>query len=254
MNEYEKLWDQRAQFFDTDYSDYDMDLEFFGHYFDPRKTVCELGCGTLRIARLLSGQYKKYYGVDISREMLSNGLKLLPESLRDQVIPIHSAMQDFEFPEKVDLVFSMGNSFLMISDPLKMSVLQNIRNNLAIGGRFVLEIYNPNRWRALPQNQFIHLRTILIETNKYVTLSYTQSMDEQKKTNSVIWLREEVDNHTREVLKNVFPIEFHYLEYQDIQDMLAGYFQIEEIFGSFEKAPFVLRDSKRMIFVCGAQT
>lgn len=249
MVDYQNLWNRRAEFFDVDYSNYDKDIDFFKNFTNPNKEICELGCGTLRIARLLNGHYRTFYGVDLSENMLHKGCDLLPNNLKGKVETIHSGMQDFSLPTNVDLVFNMGNSFLMLTEENKRNALQCVQDVLTENGKFILEIYNPNEWRKKPEEQILHLRTISNDTT-HVTLNYTQAINEKESYNKIIWFREEVDKETREVSKDVFPIKFHFLEYIEAKTLLENYFKITDIYGSFEMDQFDKSTSKRMIFIC----
>lgn len=251
INEYEKLWNERAKYYDIDYSNYTMDIEMFSHYMNEKKVVCELGEGTLRIAKLLFGKYKKYYGVDISKEMLKKGISKFNNNELRKIEIIHSSMEKFELPEKADLMLNMGNSFFMIDDSNKHQILLNVNKFLKPNGVFILEIYNPNTWRKKPQDTLIHLRTIIDDNNGNIeTLTYTQHIDEDSKINNIIWFRESVNMETQCVKKNVFPIKFHFLDFKDAKKLLGDYFRIEEYFGSFEKDEFNDDQSRRMIFIC----
>ncbi len=251
INEYEKLWDERAKYYDVDYSNYTMDIEMFSHYMNEKKVVCELGAGTLRIAKLMFGKYKKYYGVDISKEMLKRGISKLSSNELRKIEIIHSGMEKFELPEKADLMLNMGNSFFMIREPGKHQILLNINKFLKSNGLFILEIYNPNAWRKKPQDTLIHLRTIIDDNNKNIdTLTYTQHIDEDSKINNIIWFRESVDRETQNVKKNVFPIKFYFLDFKDARELISNYFRIEENFGGFEREEFNEEISTRMIFIC----
>lgn len=247
--DYEQLWNRRAPHFETDYSGYDLDVSFLRPYVEEAGALCELGCGTLRLARLLDGAYEKYVGVDLSTEMLETGEQTLTAEIRDRVRLIHAPMQEFELAHPVPLIVNTGNSFLMLNHQEKRETLRRVADQLTAEGRFLLEIYNPDRWRKKPQDQILHLRTIHEpDRDRTVTLTYTQSLDEDAQINRIIWFRDEVDLSTRRPTRDVFPIEFHYLESGQVEDLLTPHFEIEERFGGYDRREMD-RDARRFIYV-----
>ena len=246
---YEELWDQRAKFFDVDYYNYDMDCEFFKEFMSPEDKVCELGAGTLRLAEQLHESYYKYYGVDISREMLNEGLRNIK---LPNITTIHSSMHDVAFPCKMNLIFNMGNSFFMINNEMKDQTLRNAAENLVQDGMFILEVYNYSRWLRRPMNQLIHMRTIPTESD-YVSIYYTQSVDVEESKNSMIWFRESVSRKDGQVTKSVYPIEFLYSTPDECEILLGKYFDIIEKYGNFDKSKYHKEESPRLIYVCKAR-
>jgi SAM-dependent methyltransferase len=165
----------------------------------------------------------------LSENMLVQGLENLTSEIKESVEAIQSGMQSFRLPERVDLIFNMGNSFLMLKDEKKEDTLSHVVDALRDDGEFVLEIYNPNEWRKKPEDHFLHLRTIDDEeSDTHVTLSYTQSINEEESYNKIIWYREEVKKQSREVLKDVFPIKFHFLEFDDAKAMIEKFFLLRK--------------------------
>lgn len=248
--DYEGLWDRRAPYFETDYSEYSDDVDFFReelNRFAEPPVVCELGAGTLRLARQLHGLYRRYYAVDISARMLKKGWKTLSSDQREAVERIHGSMTELSLSEEADLLFSMGNSFFMLDGGEKRETLRRARNHLSPEGRLLLEVYNPDAWRSMPQRQYVHLRTVSPENDKIVVLSFTQRIDEDARINHVTWFREEIDEDTGQVRKQVFPIEFRFLEPEDVVQMVAQHFEVDATFGDFDREPFDPSGSRRLI-------
>lgn len=248
--DYEDLWDSRAPHFETDYAGYSDDVAFFRaelDRFDGPPVVCELGAGTLRLVRRLHGHYRTYYAVDLSSKMLEEGLDTLDAEQREAVETIHASMSDLSLPERVDLVFCMGNSFFMLEDEEKEATLRRVASSLRPEGRFVLEVYNPAAWRDMPERRHIHLRTVTREEGDDVVLSFTQRIDEEEKVNHMTWFREQIEAGTGLVRKEVFPIEFRFLEPDQVVERVGRHFDVEATFGSFERDPFDPSESRRLI-------
>lgn len=102
-------------------------------------SVLELGCGTGRFFHHLSN-VKRLVGVDISRNMLDvalENLKNMPE-LQQVTELVDSRIEDFDYPEKFDFVYSIGTigEFLAFDQTL----LQKMLNFLKPGGVLFLTL------------------------------------------------------------------------------------------------------------------
>lgn len=253
MNDYQKLWDRRAIFFDIDYKDYEQDFSFF---LDACKksgdSVLELGCGTGRLLFFLfqSQHCKDVSGRDLSKEMLEEAQKKINKS-KSRIRLIHGDMRDFHIGRNFHLIFTMGNSFFMMDTEGKRSTLNHVKEHLKDEGNFVVEVANPKYLLSKPQDTFIRLRTVnLPESQKNIVIFYTQKIEDNE-TNKIkiIWFRDEIDENGS-ITRKIFPITFHCLFFHEMEKLLIeSGFKIMESYGSFYKHPFN-ENSKRMIFFC----
>jgi SAM-dependent methyltransferase len=247
IDDYQQLWDERAQYFDLDYGSYEDDFEFFEDYVDSNTSVLELGSGTGRLPLYLVQHGKRADGLDLSLEMVQQARKKASE-IKD-VSFFHGSMSEFDIEKTYDLIINQGNSFLMMSDHEKRRTLECVRDHLLPSGKFVVQIANPNRWRENPQGPILHLHHTT-DGDSFINISYTQDIDEEEQINHMVWFRENINKETGEVAKKVWPINFQFLEHDGAVELIrnAG-FEIQKEYGDFDRSPYA-EDSNKMIFEC----
>jgi len=245
--DYEELWNERANFFDVDYRNYDDDFEFFEKYVSPDTDLLELGSGTGRLPLYLAENANRADGIDLSAEMVARARSKASDV--ENVSFYEADMAEFDLDVEYDLILNQGNSFLMMDDGQKRSTLRRVAEHLKPDGTFVVQIANPERWRQNPQRTMLHLRTVTND-DEAVTLTYTQNIDEEEQVNQMIWFRESVDAETGEVTKHVWPIDFQFLSHNDAVRMIKDLgFDITEVYGDFDREPFE-EGSNRIIYEC----
>ena len=131
--------------YDLAYSDYTEDIDFWveqaKHYGGP---VLEIACGTGRITMPLAKEGFDVTGIDLAESMLEQAERNSQEQDLD-IEWVKADMRDFSLGKRFPLIICPGQSIsrlLTIEDIEKC--LAAVREHLAPGGRFIMELYNPS--------------------------------------------------------------------------------------------------------------
>ena len=131
--------------YDLAYSDYTEDIDFWveqaKHYGGP---VLEIACGTGRITMPLVKEGLEVTGIDLAESMLEQAERNSQEQGLD-IEWVKADMRDFSLGKSFPLIICPGQSIsrlLTIEDIEKC--LAAVREHLAPGGRFIMELYNPS--------------------------------------------------------------------------------------------------------------
>ncbi len=105
--------------------------------------VLELACGTGRVAIPIAREGVQVVGLDRSPAMLAIARE--KSAGLGNVRWVEGDMRDFDLPERFGLVFIPYRSFLhLLTVENQLSCLHRIHEHLAPGGRFALNIFNPD--------------------------------------------------------------------------------------------------------------
>lgn len=96
--------------------------------------VLEIGCGNGRDAKVISKYTKNYLGIDLSSEFIK-----LAEAENPKLKFIVADMEDYEFEEKLDIVFAFA-SFLHLDKSTFQKVLEKLHKKLNTGGLVKISI------------------------------------------------------------------------------------------------------------------
>ncbi len=131
--------------YDLAYSDYTEDIDFWveqaKRYGGP---VLEIACGTGRITMPLAKEGFDVTGIDLAESMLEQAERNSQEQDLD-IEWVKADMRDFSLGKSFPLIICPGQSIsrlLTIKDIEKC--LAAVREHLAPGGRFIMELYNPS--------------------------------------------------------------------------------------------------------------
>ena len=131
--------------YDLAYSDYTEDIDFWveqaKHYGGP---VLEIACGTGRITMPLAKEGFDVTGIDLAESMLEQAERNSQEQGLD-IEWVKADMRDFSLGKSFPLIICPGQSIsrlLTIEDIERC--LATVREHLAPGGRFIMELYNPS--------------------------------------------------------------------------------------------------------------
>ena len=110
--------------------------------------VLELGCGTGRIAIPVAREEIEITGLDVSPLMLDACRRKLneePSEVRRRVELVEGSMHQFDIDRKYALVFSAFRSFqILLSIEHQFSCLACVRKHLEPGGRLILDVFDPH--------------------------------------------------------------------------------------------------------------
>ena len=131
--------------YDLAYSDYTEDIDFWveqaKRYGGP---VLEIACGTGRITMPLAKEGYEVTGIDLAESMLEQAERNSQEQGLD-IEWVKADMRDFRLGKRFPLIICPGQSIsrlLTIEDIERC--LAAVREHLAPGGRFIMELYNPS--------------------------------------------------------------------------------------------------------------
>jgi ubiquinone/menaquinone biosynthesis C-methylase UbiE len=158
-----------ASFYDRMYpiaSETDLTVEFVSALAPPGGRILELGVGTGRVAVPLAERGFSVYGIDGSPAMLEELRK------RDSEGRIEAVLGDFTKDgsgREFDVVSIVLNTFFMaVTKEQQIGCLTRVREQLAPGGRFVLEAFDPTPFHGMdkPELSVRHLdeKSIMLDT------------------------------------------------------------------------------------------
>ena len=131
--------------YDLAYSDYTEDIDFWveqaKRYGGP---LLEVACGTGRITMPLAKEGYEVTGIDLAESMLEQAERNSQEQGLD-IEWVKADMRDFRLGKSFPLIICPGQSIsrlLTIEDIERC--LAAVREHLAPGGRFIMELYNPS--------------------------------------------------------------------------------------------------------------
>ncbi len=151
------------EFYEQQYASYFDDINFYGRLaIDYGGPVLEIGSGTARLSIALAKRGLGVIGIDNSKNMLEHAQnKIQQENLSELVKLYNLDMQSFSFSKKFPLILAPFNVLAhAYTLEAQDKVFANIKNHLADGGVFALDMFNPNfsqldRLKIVPEWQHI---------------------------------------------------------------------------------------------------
>ncbi len=149
-----------ADFYDAAYNRVRVkDIDFFIDY--SKKAggrTLELGCGTGRVLIPTAISGCKITGLDLSPYMLKKCREKLdkqPQEIQKRVRLVQGNMTDFKTGEKYKLVTIPFRPFQhLITIEEQKACLNCIRRHLATHGRLIIDVFNPNPSRLVPDSKY----------------------------------------------------------------------------------------------------
>lgn len=223
--------------------DIDFWLEYAGRAKGP---ALELGCGTGRVLIPLARAGVEVTGLDISPLMLDACRRKLasePAEVRKRVTLVEGSMHEFRLGREFALVFSAFRSF-QILDSLEhqLSCLACAREHLRDGGLLILDVFDP----YLPyligdEYKQEHHRSepfALPDGRSVAMATRNPGVDQARQTIDceLIYYVTHPDGREDRLVQ---AFTLRYLFRYELEHLLvrAG-FEIEDIFGGFDKSPF----------------
>lgn len=236
--------------YDAKYDHLVEDIPFFyGLIIDFGEPVLELCCGTGRIAIPLARQGVDITGLDVNESMLSEARRKSNEA-GVRVEWVKGDCCDFEISRSFKLIFIPFNSICHVHELSDLeSMLGCVRSHLAPGGRFVVDVFNPDMGLLVDQEEEKRVadypdpdgsgRVIVMESATY---------DRSAQIKLVRWRllfadgRETIEELVQRIY---FPREL---------DAIIKYngFAIEKKYGDYDRSGFGMESAKQLI-VCRAR-
>lgn len=218
--------------------------------------ILELGCGTGRVLIPLAEAGYEITGLDLSEHMLSRcreKLLRLPRETQQRVRLVQGNMADFNFSETFGLVLAPFRPFQhLLSVEEQVSCLGAVHRHLAPGGRFILDVFQPDPRRMFdpvyhqesedfPEVELPGGRRF---RRAHRIVAYHRA--EQINDIEMIYYLTHADGR-QERFTQQFP--FRYFFRYEIEHLLArGGFRLRALYGNYDRSP-LRDDSVEMIFM-----
>jgi SAM-dependent methyltransferase len=222
--------------------------------------VLELACGTGRVAIPIARAGVRVVGLDLRPGMLAVAAE--KSAGLEHVRWVAGDMRDFALPERFGLIFIPFRSFqhlLTVDDQL--ACLARVRAHLAPGGRFALDIFNPNilaiaegigsgRGNLRKRHDDYTNENTGRLTKAWETRAYRTATQEVESD----WLDEEL-NEAGVVVSRVYRgLRLRYLFRYEVEHLLArAGFEVEALYGDCFRSQFE-DTSPEMIWIAKAAT
>jgi len=257
----------------TNSKEYDPVAEYYDHVPDYRNrkdvsffvelaqkingSVLEIGSGTGRILIPIARKGTSVTGLDNSETMLElcrNKLKKEPKEVRKRVKLLHEDMRKFDAGVEFNLIISPFRPFqhlLTVEDQL--SCLKCVHNHLVKNGTFVLDLFNPSLPFLTEEKYFSEQQEPegfetederkIKRSFRFVSRDYFKQVNDTELIYYVTY-----PNGKKERLVHRFPMR--YLFKYEAEHLLArAGFQIEELYGDYDKNPYGTNYPGELIFV-----
>lgn len=213
--------------------------------------VLELGCGTGRISIPLAQAGIEVTGLDLSSDMLEKARAKASESgTGDNLRLMQGDMRNFQLEERFSLIMIPFRSFLhLLHIHEQMKALRCIRQHLAPGGKFVMNVFVPKIEHFVEEREKMSLRgTYRLESGEEVTMWDYTRYDHFQQLAEVTRIYERCDVNGvvtervqgRFTLRYIYPAELHHL-------LRLNGFKVLQRYGSFDKAAFDAKSTELIL-------
>lgn len=252
-----------AEYYDTSYNRRsDKDVAFYVDY--AKKAggrALEMGCGTSRVLIPTAAAGCEITGLDLSDFMLAKCREKLakqPQDVQKRVKLIQGDMTTFKTGEKYTLITIPFRPFQhLVTVSQQKACLRCVRQHLKPRGLFVLDVFNPNPARLVPDSRYGEEIEDLPETRlpdgRRVRRTGRMAglhRDLQYNDVELIYYVTHPDGKM-ERLVEAFPMRYYY-RYEMEHLLELGGLKIVELFGDFDKSAFS-NESPEMIFVAAGK-
>ena len=222
--------------------------------------VLELAAGSGRIGIALARKGHAVTGLELSEGMLDRARSRtahLPPAAHDRLTWVQGDMGRLDLgAQRFGLIFVAYNSFwLLPTEELQSACLVGVRQHLAPGGRFVLDVFPPveddfqdekgiaqRLAMAARGRAIVRVKDYTYDASNCLAVSHVRYYGERRGRNQETDGRVELMGEFRYSLRIAPP--------EEVQDLLErNGFTVQEIYGSYEKDPLEAA-SPRAIFVC----
>ena len=238
------MFDRFAPFYDADYRAYDDDIDAIAMLaVESGDPLLELGCGTGRVLASLAASGHTITGVDISPALLDLARQKLIQANLSQTTHLVEAdlrtlaldRQDYTF------AFCTSNTLMHLTTPdEQLAVLRRAHAHLRPGGRFLLDLFNPDVERLVAVDGVMELADRWEEaaTGACVLKWSVRRIDwaEQLQETTFIYERTWPDGRSE---RSICPFTLRFLWRHEAELMLvAAGFMVTEVWGDFDGEPY----------------
>jgi SAM-dependent methyltransferase len=219
--------------------------------------VLEVGCGTGRILIPTARAGVDIVGLDLSPHMLQVCQKRLldePESVQSRVRLIQADMRDFNLAETFKLVtlpFRPFQHLTTVED--QMSCLQAMYQHLSVGGRLILDLFNPSLEMLVQDNlgqEFGEEPEFtapdgrrVVRRHKVVSRDYSNQINQIE----LVYYVRHADGR-EERLVHAFPMRYLF-RFETEHLLVRCGFALESVYADYDKRPYGSQYPGELIFV-----
>jgi len=208
--------------------------------------VLELGCGTGRITLPIARAGLEIVGLDLSEAMLERCRERLacePPEVRERVRLVQGSMACFDLGERFRLVTTPALTFqhlTRVGDQL--ACLACVREHLADGGRFILELFHPDLAKLVAigsEGPRVELKDVPLPGGR--ALTRTVRMTDHRRSDQTFLSHEthEVTHPDGSVESISQTLHIRYVPRWEAEHLLArSGLRVAEVLGDFEGTPF----------------
>ncbi|MCC9198530.1 class I SAM-dependent methyltransferase (plasmid) [Arthrobacter sp. zg-Y820] len=214
-------------------------IDFLETLVPPRSRFLELGVGNGRIALPLADRGHDVLGVDSSENMLQ---ALRERDANRSVRTVRGDFIEFNSGEKFDVITVVLNTFFAaLTKERQIEALANVKAQLEVGGKFVLEAFEPTQFHA--QTGVYHASRVLKQGAIMIDAISVDRANQILVGEHTILDNGPVETTTH-VIRYAFPLEL------DLLAEIAG-LRLVERFGGWDNEPYT-HTSPRHISVYAA--
>ncbi len=234
------------------------DVDFFVEIArEANGSVLEVGCGTGRVLIPTARAGVEIVGFDASASMLSlcrEKLSQEPEEVQARAEILQADMREFDLGREFALVTTPFRPFQHLTAVKdQMASLACVHRHLVNGGRFILDIFNPdlsrltdekylNEWEEEPEVEMPDGRT-MIRRARVVSRDLFSQVQEVELAHHIKY----PDGH-EEAMAQRFPLRYFFR--YEVEHLLArAGFEVEHVYADYDRSPYGSQYPGEMIFV-----
>jgi SAM-dependent methyltransferase len=251
----ENTFENSAWLYDIDNRDnLTDDIPFYLDYARQQKgEILELGCGTGRVALVLAAHGFRVTGLDLSEQMLNVFRGKLSEkpSIADKISLVHGDMAHFRLDRKFTLIIAPFRAFQSLTADKDIdNALACIREHLADGGIFIVNVFNPRRTmdESWCYGETVQWERLDEATGNYVVKKHWG--DKIDTAGQVIYPHFAFEitytNGKTERITDDLRLKYYYKDQLRDRVVAAG-LEVADSYSWYDKSPL---DGREIIFVC----
>lgn len=238
-------FDRLARYYDLEHEDWRQDLDVYAGFAraaGPERPILELACGTGRCVLHLAAAGFDVTGIDISPAMLALArAKAERAGFLGRLTLVEGDMRAFSLGRRYSLILIALNSLMHLeSREAQGQAIACAARHLAPGGRFVVDLFNPDVALPTPDKEgqlFLHcLKTL--PGGKHLLHFQSPTVDRGTQIVSMANYYDEIDS-AGSVKRHMAPFTLRYLTRGELELLLesAG-LDLEALYGSYDLDPF----------------
>ncbi|MFM7198507.1 MAG: class I SAM-dependent methyltransferase, partial [Chloroflexota bacterium] len=251
-------FDRFARHYDDEHASYTDDLPMWEGfaYRSSEAPILELACGTGRVLFSVARLGLDITGIDLSPAMLDiTRAKAAASKLSGRVTVEEGDMRAFSLGRQFGMAFIALNSLMHLESRAEQRrAFASVRRHLTAGGRFIIDVFNPEEALPDPSQESQLLLHCLKQRPDGSQLLHFQSVSVNRGAQLV-----SVTNYYDDtgadgtVRRHLAPFRLRYIHVGELELMLEHEgFVVEDVYGSYDLEPF-RTGSPRIVAVARAR-